>query len=106
MKNAVSSAIVLIFALQSGLRAQPVSVLHLSHDSTVRVVSRQGNSSGTGFLVGDRLILTCLHVVARTERDSNGVVNGVVFNDLQVMMPSGEIIDADVVSKPIASRSS
>ncbi len=84
-------------------QAQPAKVLHLSHDATILVVSQQGNSSGTAFMVGERLALTCLHVVAHTAISAQGQVSGNVFQDVKVTMPSGEVIAADVVSVPSSS---
>jgi S1-C subfamily serine protease len=80
--------------------AQDVSALHLSHDSTVRISSNTGRSSGSGSLVGDQLVLTCLHVAVLVQPAANNSVNLIALNDLMVTMPSGESIPAVIVSVP------
>jgi V8-like Glu-specific endopeptidase len=76
-----------------------LSALHLSHDSTVRVVSVSGNSSGSGSLIADTLVLTCLHVVVKVEPAGQNV-NLVRLQDISVLLPSGEVIPASIVSFP------
>lgn len=90
----------IIFARCQTVMGQLQRMMHLSHDATVRVFSPSGNSSGSGFLVSDRLVLTCLHVVVTTQRDNQGLVQGRAFEDLNVILSTGEVIQADLVSTP------
>jgi len=79
-------AIVLIATIQMGTSpAQSPLPLQLSHDSTVRVVSVAGNSSGSGFIIGDDLVLTCLHVVVQIQPTASGV-NLVPLQDISVIL--------------------
>lgn len=79
--------------------AQSSLPLQLSHDSTVRVVSVAGNSSGSGSMIGDDLVLTCLHVVVQIQPSATGV-RLVPMQDITVFLPSGEPIPATNISFP------
>jgi Trypsin-like peptidase domain len=95
-----SGALILFLAIHIlTLRGQDLPALHLSHDSTVRVFSVSGNSSGSGSLISDTLVLTCLHVVVKVEPVGQNV-NLVKLQDISVILPSGEIIPASIVSFP------
>jgi S1-C subfamily serine protease len=79
--------------------AQGTNILELSRTSCVMLISKSGNSKGSGALIGDQQVLTCFHVVAAVSvHDST--VNWNVYSDLQVVLPSGETIDATVASLP------
>jgi S1-C subfamily serine protease len=105
MRKKIGVTGVILLSIGISANAQTSSILHLSHDATVHIVSQEGNSSGSGFLVGDQLVLTCMHVVATGQRDNQGIVQGRVFNDLQVTTAGGEVIPADVVSIPTKADS-
>ena len=79
--------------------AQGVNTITLSRESTVRIISQSGNSSGSGFFIGDQTVLTCFHVVAKVSVQGQ-TVNLAIYRDLQVVLPSGETISATVVSVP------
>lgn len=76
-----------------------MNMLGLSHDSTVMIMSMAGNSKGTGFLVGDEYIITCFHVVAGLSVQGTSI-NWNLHPDLQVMLPSGDVIGGTVISVP------
>lgn len=78
---------------------QDIQTLNLSHDSTVRIFSTAGRSSGSGFFIGNNLVLTCLHVVVAIQPEGQNV-NLVPFTDIQIALPSGEVIPAHIVSFP------
>lgn len=100
MRKKIGFAAVTILSFGMLANAQSSAILHLSHDATVHIVSQEGRSSGSGFIVGDQLVLTCMHVVATGERDNKGIVQGRVFTDIQITTAGGEVIPADVVSIP------
>jgi S1-C subfamily serine protease len=75
-------------------------LINNSRDNCVFIYSVQGNSTGTGFFIDKYHIVTCFHVVAKTE---NGIIN--YFNDLIVLTNYGERINASVFSK-VASEDS
>jgi len=79
--------------------AEGNNVLQLSRDSGVKIISQSGHSSGSGFFIGDQYVLTCFHVVAALSVQ-NSTIHGRLYPDLQVTLPSGETIDASVVSVP------
>jgi S1-C subfamily serine protease len=90
---------VFMFSMANTLHSQAIATLHLSHDSTVRIVSESGNSSGSGFLIGDTLVLTCLHVVVHVQPVGQNV-QLVPLQDLVVSLPGGEMIPAQIISFP------
>lgn len=91
--------ILLSCCLAGEVMAIDIKTLELSRESTVKLVSKSGNSKGSGFIVDDMHVLTCFHVVAELSiQDSN--VNWRLYADLQVILPTGETIDGTVVSIP------
>ena len=74
-------------------------MISLSRDSGVKLVSQSGNSGGSGFFVGDQLVLTCFHVVAALSAQDSSI-NWSLYPDLEAVLPSGETIGATVVSVP------
>lgn len=78
---------------------QAASVLELSRNSTVMISSRSADSKGTGFLVGDQHVVTCFHVIAAISIQGQ-TVNFRIHPDIEVTLPSGETIAADVTSIP------
>jgi S1-C subfamily serine protease len=95
----VVAAVVATAIISSHLYGADMSVIELSRSSCVRVESRAGKSKGTGFLVSERHVLTCFHVVAKiTQQGSN--TTWAVFPDLKVVLDDGQEIDAVCVSLP------
>ena len=82
-----------------------VNMLELSRESTVMIVSKNGNSKGTGFLIGDEYVMTCFHVVAALSVQGANI-NWNLYRDLQVILPSGEAIDGTVISTPTQADAS
>ena len=76
-----------------------MNLLQLSRESTVMIVSKSGNSKGTGFLVNDEYVMTCFHVVAALSVQGTNI-NWILYSDLQVILPSGQTIDGTVISVP------
>ncbi len=74
-------------------------MLELSRESSVLIESRGGNSKGTGFLIGDRYVMTCFHVIAALSLQGTNI-NWNVYRDLQITLPSGEVIVGTVISVP------
>jgi hypothetical protein len=73
--------------------------LHKSHDSTVKIFSPSGGVSGSGSMISNDRVLTCFHVVSKLEAAQGGV-RWQIYQDLQVTLPSGEIVSGTVVSLP------
>jgi V8-like Glu-specific endopeptidase len=103
MKLSKCGLVLLIFTWGS-LRAmsQQSSTLHLSHDSTVLVLLNGGLSKGSGFMVSNDLAVTCLHVVSVPNVVVPGSQN-LAPQKIEVIMPSGEQIEAKLVSIPTAA---
>ena len=89
----------LVLLLAVTANAQDSSIIDLSRASTVKLISKSGNSSGSGFFIDSQHILTCFHVIAKLSIEDK-TVHWSVYSDLQAILPSGEIIDATVVSLP------
>lgn len=88
------------FSFSLCLNSQSLAVLKSSHDSSVKIVSRSANSSGTGFVIGDQYIMTCFHVVSALSQPQPGRVQFNLYQDLQVTFPSGETISGTVITTP------
>ena len=88
-----------------GSMAEGTSLLELSRSSGVKIISKSGNSKGSGAFIGDQQVLTCFHVVAALSVEGS-TLNWKLYPDLQVILPSGEEIDASVVSLPTQSDAS
>jgi V8-like Glu-specific endopeptidase len=89
----------LIFFPMGGSIALGDDVLELSRDSGVKLFSESGNSTGSGFYIGEQHLLTCFHVVAAVKVQGK-TVEWNIRPDLRAVLPSGEMIDASVVSVP------
>jgi S1-C subfamily serine protease len=76
-----------------------MNILELSRAASAKLISQSGNSSGTGFLVGDQYVVTCFHVVASLVIQGTNV-NWTLFPDLLVTLSTGETISGAVVSIP------
>lgn len=85
--------------------AQETNVLEVSRDSSVKLTSQSGNSSGSGFLINEQYVLTCFHVVGSWSAQGS-TTNWNLYPDLQVTLSSGETIAATVVSVPTQADSS
>jgi len=81
---------------------QILNILNHSRTSCVTVISKSGNSKGSGAFIGDGNILTCFHVIGDLKIQGNSI-NSSIYPDLQIILPSGEVVDASVVSVPTSS---
>jgi len=70
-----------------------------SRKNCVKIISAQGNSSGTGFFISEDLIATCFHVIAKITVNNNNL-NYSIFGDIQIITESGETIPAICISLP------
>lgn len=98
----VIAGLLMQFSIMSCAAAQEIqqgNVFDASRSSTVMVVSKVGDSKGTGFFIGGQHVATCFHVIAAVSVDSNGV-KWAVHPDLEVVLPSGETIGATSVTMP------
>ncbi len=81
---------------------QGSDLLAVSRSSAVQVQSNGGRSRGSGAFVGEQSILTCFHVVAAWTRESDQVRFSIA-QDVQVVLPGGEVISAEVITAPTDS---
>lgn len=75
------------------------NMFDVSRSSTVKVVSKTGDSKGTGFFIGEQHIATCFHVIAALSVEGNNI-KWAIHPDLEVVLPSGESIGATLVTIP------
>ena len=87
------------------MKSQSLPILQRSHNSTVKILSPSAGVSGSGSLIGDRVVLTCLHVVVQIQPVDANNVNLIPFSDLVVEMPDGEKISATLASIPTPTDS-
>ena len=97
-KLALLSALSLVCL--NALAEQPMNSIKQSRDSCVAVVSQAGNSKGTGFLISQRYVVTCFHVVAALKTEPPNSVRWTLFTDLKVVTVDGEEIPARCISVP------
>ena len=106
MGHLIALFIGLLACIESGrAMAQETNVLQLSRNSGVKLISQSAQSSGSGFFVGEQYVLTCFHVVASLSAQGNNI-NWKLHPDLQIVIPSGETIEATVVSVPTQTDAS
>jgi S1-C subfamily serine protease len=101
MKVLIASLCCCLISLLPAVQSKEVigNMLELSRESTVMIVSKSGNSKGTGFLIGDEYVMTCFHVVAALSVQGTNI-NWNLYRDLQVVLPLGEVIDGTLISVP------
>jgi V8-like Glu-specific endopeptidase len=91
---------VLITQLSYGQLSISKSTTSDSRKSCVKVISKQGNSSGTGFFVANDVVATCFHVIAHISLDSLKNINFNVFQDLQIVTEDGDTVSVTCISYP------
>jgi S1-C subfamily serine protease len=95
---------VLMFCQIGTAMGDEAKLIQLSRESGVKIISQAGNSSGSGFFIGDQYVVTCFHVVAKIssvpDGKGNNTVNWTIFSDLRVLLPSGETINGTVITLP------
>ena len=94
-------AVILLFAwLKSPVNAH--DIIQSSRANCVKIESQSAGISGTGFLLDAQHVATCFHVVANIElRDSTLHWN--IFQDLKVILATGDTVRATCVSIPTKS---
>jgi V8-like Glu-specific endopeptidase len=75
-------------------------VINACRNSSVKIISKQGNSSGTGFYISDDIIVTCFHVISKPFMDSTNNINLNIFQDLEAVNEDGNIISLTCISVP------
>lgn len=76
-------------------------IVNESRKSCVRIISKIGNSSGTGFFVSEDIVVTCFHVIAQIAVDnSTRNVNWSIFPDLQATNELGDTVSLTCLSIP------
>lgn len=76
-----------------------MDIIELSRNSCVKIYSKDGNSSGSGFFISDDLIATCFHVIASISQNGQQI-NCDIYGDLQITTITGENIHANCISPP------
>lgn len=105
MKKLISIIACLIIPLSTNYCFGENNMYDLSKKSCVKVISQSGNSSGSGFFIGEDIVATCFHVIANITVDGQ-TINWSVFTDLKVITSDGQEILATCISLPNATDSS
>jgi S1-C subfamily serine protease len=101
MKTSTTIIILMLFLASLSVKAQH-PIIEKSRLATVKIVSNLAKSSGTGFFLNERQIATCFHVVANIEVQAQ-TVKYEIFQDLKVVLPNGDSIDAKCLTSPSQS---
>ena len=75
-------------------------ITNASIESCIKIISKQGSSSGTGFFISENIIATCFHVISSISRDSLNNINFQIFQDLQAINENGDIVTLTCISIP------
>lgn len=76
-----------------------MDIIELSRNSCVKISSKAGNSTGSGFFISDDLIATCFHVIASISQNGKQI-NWNIYQDLQITTITGEIINVNCITSP------
>jgi S1-C subfamily serine protease len=90
---------ILLLSVWIGQTLIAQDIVQSSRANSVKIISRSANVSGTGFLYDDQYVGTCFHVVADiTKQDS--IIHWRIYQDLKVILSTGDTVDARCVSPP------
>jgi len=100
MRKLVILILLSISNFMNGQNAINIDVVNSSRKSCVKIISKQGNSSGTGFYIGNDLIVTCFHVIAKISVDTANNINYNIFPDLEAVNEDGDTISLTCITIP------
>ena len=88
-----------MYQYSNGQSIKPVTT-NVSRSSCVKIISKVGNSSGTGFFIDDNIIVTCFHVIAQISMDTAKNINFNIFPDLEAVTEEGDTVSLTCMSIP------
>ncbi len=100
MKLILILIILFISFASLGQNSISTGVTNSSRNSCLKIISKQGNSSGTGFFISHDIVVTCFHVIAQIFVDTLNNVNFNIFQDLQVINENGDTVSVNCLSIP------
>ncbi len=100
MKVFLLLILVFITNFSNGQNSISTAVTSSSRNSCIKVISKQGNSSGTGFFISNDIVVTCFHIIAQISVDSLKNVNFNIFKDIQVINEDGDTVSVTCISIP------
>lgn len=101
----LSAAIVVMALAPTGRAMAQSDPLKQSRGATVRLTSKSGQSSGTGFFISDQVVMTCFHVVSAIERNGDQI-KWTIYQDIEVVLPTGEAVPGTIASVPTQADAS
>lgn len=76
------------------------NVINASRNSCIKIISKSGNSIGTGFFVTDDIIATCFHVISQRSGNLEDMTDINIFSDLQAVNEYGDTVGLTCISIP------
>lgn len=103
MKHFLIIILLLISNVMNGQIKMDKELINSSRGSCIKIISKQGNSSGTGFFIGNDVLITCFHVIAKISVDSLNMINFNIYPDLEGINENGDTITLTCISIPTNS---
>lgn len=100
MKHFLTIILLLISNVMNGQIKMDKELINSSRGSCIKIISKQGNSSGTGFFIGNDVLITCFHVIAKISVDSSNLINFNIYPDLEGINENGDTITLTCISIP------
>lgn len=100
MKHSLIIILLLISNVMNGQIKMDKELINSSRGSCIKIISKQGNSSGTGFFIGNDVLITCFHVIAKISVDSSSMINFNIYPDLEGINENGDTITLTCISIP------
>lgn len=100
MKQFTIIILLLISNIMYGQTNMDKELISSSRSSCIKIISKQGNSSGTGFFIGNDVIITCFHVIAKISVDNLNMINFNIYSDLEGINEDGDTISLTCISIP------
>ena len=93
-------SVLLMTEIANGQTQIHPTITNNSRNSSVKIISKIGNISGTGFFISNDIIATCFHLIAQYSVDSAKNINFNIYPDLQAIIEDGDTVSLKCVSIP------
>jgi V8-like Glu-specific endopeptidase len=100
MKNLITFILFLSTNIVLGQQIIDKSIALSTRDNSIKIISKEGNSSGTGFFISNDLIVTCFHVIASISQEKSNNIKFGIFKDLKAINEYGDTVLLSCISIP------